>query len=619
MSYSARLKRSPATASAIVASSAVAVLAVVLISLVCTIEPGLPPKLVPRLDVVTGPLGSWGIWWESRLVPPSQIQREALVTLTQAAAWLGGGSIAIALLSLLLHAVSRILAEWRALAVRCALGATLRHLLALVGAELVGLGAIGSGLGLLAGVLGVTVLRQAWPAMLTRPGHLVPALGAALAVACLVALLLGGIALALLALLQRGVRTVSDLHGDHVTAPGPLLFVQSALAALQLAGLLTVTYGCFIVMGASLPEDAAGRSGDADHTDVAALTWGGPAADTVPARAAAYRRLTDSLRFPDGTTRAGVSSPDAWLAVGGELAVLTFCYECRIGDTLRAVNTAHPRVIAVAPGDMAHLPMHVRRGRKIVAADTLGGELVAVLSRALAAQLYPGADPISKMIRPNGFLPGPEYRVVGVVDADAPRGLGNSGGRQQVMYVSLLQHPPTLAEVAAPAAGWRRTATQVSASGRAPLPGLGEPRPLAARLATFAGPLRWFGWLFAGLAGTATAIAAYALLAVMVQMVRLRRRDIAIRLAVGAAPRHIVRWVTGKALAITVTGSLIGLSTARWMGDYLHRHFSPSVEADLLMLLEMVVVFSVVGVLASLVPARSASRIHPAVAWSKPD
>jgi ABC-type lipoprotein release transport system permease subunit len=116
----------------------------------------------------------------------------------------------------------------------------------------------------------------------------------------------------------------------------------------------------------------------------------------------------------------------------------------------------------------------------------------------------------------------------------------------------------------------------------------------------------------------ASGVAAYSLAAVMHQIVKIRERDIAIRVALGAAPHDIEKWVTRRSLSITATGVCVGLSFARWLAMLLHDKPEQSDVNDLSLLGLMVLVFGALGILASWLPAKRAARVHPRAVWSDP-
>ena len=614
MSFLRRFRRSRATASAIVASAAV----LTFVSVACSAVVGVawwPLRLVSRTGVLGEAYGSWGAPWEALARPPVAYQGEALATLIRTLQHLAVAAVLIAALCLTLHAVSRILAEWRSLTIRHALGATTRHLLPQVGAELAGLGAAGAVAGFGVGALLLAALAARWPTLLARPSLVLAAVAAAVLALVGVWLLLGLIAALLLTILQRGARTVAELHGNLITTSGPLLLIQSALAVLQLAGLLMVTYGSLLI----LADSALGRDTPAEApnsaTASAPLVFASPRPEV---RAAGYRLLPQVMQ-PKGPARVAVTSPDAWLGTGKELPMLALCEECFVGQILRPVSVERVRIVAVAPHALTLLGARIARGRGILSGDTVGARLVAVLNAAATYALYPGGDPLGKPLLA-GATPDMRYTVVGTTPFEAPRVFGNPA-HVPLVFVSALQHPPQRAEAIAPAALWDSTRARLRAAPPdtvAPLPALGASTTLASRLETFTAPLGWFGALFAVLALSGTGIAAYSLIAVMNETVRLRQRDIAIRLALGAQARDIRRWVTRRTLRITLAGVVVGVSGARWLGVLLHGP-ERSAEGDVAWLGVMILAFGALGLVASWLPARRALRVPPATAISEQD
>lgn len=124
--------------------------------------------------------------------------------------------------------------------------------------------------------------------------------------------------------------------------------------------------------------------------------------------------------------------------------------------------------------------------------------------------------------------------------------------------------------------------------------------------------------MFAVLALSGTGIAAYSLIAVMNETVRLRRREIAVRMALGAQARDIARWVTRRTMRITLAGVVIGVSGARWLAVLLHGP-ARSAEDDVALLGVLIVAVGALGLLANWLPARRALRVPPAAAIAEQD
>ncbi|HEY2805353.1 MAG TPA: FtsX-like permease family protein [Gemmatimonadales bacterium] len=598
-------RRVSATGGAIVASAATAVAAAMICAPILRIASLWPPHFGSRLDVIASAPASWGARWESLSQSADFIQRDSLASLSTVVGDLLMAALAISALSLTMHAVSRILTSWRGLAIRCALGATLRDLLALVGRDFLRLALAGWLIGVLIGGAALGALHHAWPARLEHSLGIIPIIAAAAGGLLGIMLLLQTIALLMLASLQRGVvRTIANLQGDHVTASGGMMLLQSSLAVIQLAALLIVTYGAVLFLRSSALSGGGIQAGSSAGRGIATLSWAPDA--TVAERAAGYQFLL--ARLPADVQ---ITSPDATLALGPRLMALSICLRCHVGMTGRLINADQVRIIAASalPG----------AGRLFRAGDTLGARRVAVLNPAANYSIFPGANPVHLGVQ-LGTVVADNHLVIGIAHPEIPRGLGNLGDEPPLIIVPLLQNPPTLADIIAPDSVWGRIRALLvaPADGSRIVPQLGPIQPLCARLTHFGAPLKWFSGLCLGLAGMASGVAAYSLAAVMHQIVKIRERDIAIRVALGAAPHDIEKWVTRRSLSITATGVCVGLSFARWLAMLLHDKPEQSDVNDLSLLGLMVLVFGALGILASWLPAKRAARVHPRAVWSDP-
>ena len=116
-----------------------------------------------------------------------------------------------------------------------------------------------------------------------------------------------------------------------------------------------------------------------------------------------------------------------------------------------------------------------------------------------------------------------------------------------------------------------------------------------------------------GAAGTvALALSATGLYAVLSYIVALRRREIGVRLAIGAPPSRIVTLVVRQALRLVLAGMACGLALAVPMAFAMRATFVAKVTAaDPMVFLPTIAVLLTVGIVAAAVPALRASRIDP--------
>jgi len=115
-------------------------------------------------------------------------------------------------------------------------------------------------------------------------------------------------------------------------------------------------------------------------------------------------------------------------------------------------------------------------------------------------------------------------------------------------------------------------------------------------------------------AAAALALAMIGLYGVIALSVNHRRREIGVRLAIGARPRDVVRLVLGEGMAITALGVTVGLlgafAVSRVLGSLL---YDVSARNPLVFAMSAVVTIAVT-VVATLIPARRAASVDPTAA-----
>jgi ABC-type antimicrobial peptide transport system permease subunit len=93
--------------------------------------------------------------------------------------------------------------------------------------------------------------------------------------------------------------------------------------------------------------------------------------------------------------------------------------------------------------------------------------------------------------------------------------------------------------------------------------------------------------------------------------VRVRTRDIAIRMALGADPDAVRRSVTRRALRTVVLGATLGAALGMVAGRVISHQLFQVNPADISTVAVVMIGLAVVGWLAAAVPARQASRVSP--------
>jgi putative ABC transport system permease protein len=120
--------------------------------------------------------------------------------------------------------------------------------------------------------------------------------------------------------------------------------------------------------------------------------------------------------------------------------------------------------------------------------------------------------------------------------------------------------------------------------------------------------------LIAVFAVTALLLAAAGLYAVIAYLVSQRTREIGIRLALGATPRHIMGLIMGQGLKLTLIGVAIGIAGAIAVTRLMRNLLFAVASTDLMTFTISSVILIAVALLACFIPARRATKVDPLVA-----
>lgn len=283
---------------------------------------------------------------------------------------------------------------------------------------------------------------------------------------------------------------------------------------------------------------------------------------------------------------------------------------------------ATTRWSVISPGFFATLGRAVLEGRDFALTDLAGSVPVALVNRSFTARYFPHESPVGHRIRLHDpRLQGAWTTIVGVVpdlylsldyfsdriDLNHPEGI----------YLPLAQHPrPGISfEIRSdlPPSSLERETRKVLAALDPNVPPLQEQR-LSDRIATATADYRMMRSLFSvfGLASlTLAGIGVYGVVSFVADQ---RRREIAIRMALGARPHDVLRVVTLRGGAVQVgVGVLAGLGLAAVLSRLLKSLLFGIVPGDPVSLAIAALTLLLTAAAACLVPARRSVRIDPMV------
>jgi len=141
-----------------------------------------------------------------------------------------------------------------------------------------------------------------------------------------------------------------------------------------------------------------------------------------------------------------------------------------------------------------------------------------------------------------------------------------------------------------------------------------EPRTLEQLASSSLDQQRFLLWLFGIFAGLALLLACIGIYGVLTYVTSQRVPEIGVRMALGATALDVMRMVLGQSIVTIGIGIGLGIGGAIAAGRLL-QHLVPGVRStEPLTLVSMIALLFAAALLASFLPARRASRIHPITA-----
>jgi len=493
-------------------------------------------------------------------------------------------------------------ARVRELAIRASLGASRGRLVRQLLTESVALAIAGGACGLLLS-LWMTRLIESTFFSTDSQGQplwfdfsLQPAVAAGVMLLAVVAgILFGGMP----ALRSAGAGTAEQLKREAAGASARASVSRWLLGA-QVA--LAVT---LIGSAAQLAASARtiGEISNVDPSGVALLRARPRLAGYGPQRGQQFlQTIVDRLQASPGVRSASLVGTGAAL-VGLEAAVST---------PTAADRSIVAGYLEVSPRYFEMLGVPLVRGRDFDARDRSGSPPVSIVSRALARRHWPGADAVGATV----LVDGTAHQVVGVVE-DVPL-QSRADPLRPYVYLPFWQNPERVdARVQVRVAG--DPAAMMSkllreAQDIDPAVPITETMTLPAQLRGWFMPVR-MGATFVSYAGIVGAlVSAIGLYGALAYAVSRRTREIGIRQALGAAPRRIAGLVALEGLQVIAPGVLVGVGLAGLWARVMHHLLYGPTTRDAIILSTAGLLVAGIGVLASWIPARSASRIEPTVA-----
>jgi putative ABC transport system permease protein len=275
---------------------------------------------------------------------------------------------------------------------------------------------------------------------------------------------------------------------------------------------------------------------------------------------------------------------------------------------------------SVTPGYFRTLGIPLMRGREFTARDnTPGAPPAIILNESMARRLWPdypnGENPVGRHIKEAYDKTAGWMEVVGIVRDIHEGGLANNA--VQEFYLPSAVHPPQTAYLVLRTAGGplhfagavRKAVLAVDSDQP-----VSDVKTMESVLTAILGQRRLAVWLLGSFATVALLLAIIGMYGVIAYSVARRTQEVGIRRALGAQHADILRLVLGQGLSLALAGVAIGIGGAFALTRVMRRLLFHVTTTDPVTFVTIAIVFVIVALAASYIPARRAARIDPMAA-----
>jgi predicted permease len=387
--------------------------------------------------------------------------------------------------------------------------------------------------------------------------------------------------------------------------------MRAGLVVAQVALSMVLLLGAGLLMRTFVKLVRADLGFNPEHVLVAGIAFPPREQMSPEAQLQFYRAAVERIRSLPGISAAALTS--ATPPFGGFSSALEIPGSAVAPQSATLVTFASAELLET-------LGTSMRQGRGLSALEVEKKHLVAVVNETFAKK-YLGEAALGRSVRLSAFstLPvpvaDPTFLVVGVV-----RDISNQGLRELPMaqvFVSFAFRPRGLTLLVRTSDDPARLAGAVkrefqSLDARVALV---EPAPLEAVLdrVLFARP-RFSLLVLSIFACTGVLLVALGIYGVLAYTVSQQTREIAIRLALGGAPGHVVRMVLRLGLQMVAVGLIVGVAASFGTNRLLQSELWGTTPTDPTTFGAGIFVTLAIGAVACLVPARRAVRVEPMVA-----
>jgi len=267
---------------------------------------------------------------------------------------------------------------------------------------------------------------------------------------------------------------------------------------------------------------------------------------------------------------------------------------------------------SVTPGYLGLIQAELIAGRMFGPEDRAGGPVPAILTEESARRFWPGGNPVGRLLTTGPDPDDAQIMVVGLL-----RDLRHDGPREPIkaqLFAPITRVPSRFLTVLVEPA---RDVTSAMAALRVVVGEVDPAMPLGAistfeeRFAEVTALPRYFAATVSGFAGAAVLLTLIGVYGMMAYAVRMREREIGVRMALGAAPRTMLTWLMGEGARVTAAGLVLGIGAALLSSRVLRASLHGVGAADPATYLVVGAMLAAAALLACWIPARRARAVNP--------
>jgi putative ABC transport system permease protein len=291
-----------------------------------------------------------------------------------------------------------------------------------------------------------------------------------------------------------------------------------------------------------------------------------------------------------------------------------------------------PQIRAVSHDYLQTMGARLVSGRWFEPTDDAGAPPVIIVNRTVVRRLFNNEDPVGRLVRMDGNMEQPPQQIIGVVEdmrqsrLDAEPAPQMFADYRQLLAMTQARKLPTAVQerlsfgflsffvrtdrdpaTLMPAV--RSLVNRVDAAA-----GIDVMLPMEQLVASSLTRQRFYAILLGLFAAIATVLGAIGIYGVLAYAVGQRTQEIGIRMALGAERGAVLRMVLQRGIVLAAIGIVLGLAGAAGLTRYLSGMLYDLKPLDPPTYAAVAILFAMVALIASYLPARRATRVDPVVA-----